>query len=159
MKEPWIPLFAKIVDSSLWSEPDYVVKVFLTMIAKKGPDHIVRASAFNIGQWAKKDEIEVIEAIKILCSPDAKRIEPQPFDGRRLQKVDGGWLILNGQYYHKLMKVEQWREYNKIKQAEYRRKKAQKALQGEITKPAPIVDPPYVAPTSGASATGVEGAP
>lgn len=100
------PLFSKIVDSSLWCEADHVVKVFLTMMAKKDSDMVVRGSAFNISQWAKKTEKETLNALEILSSPDTKRIEKQPFDGRRIQRVDDGWLILNGMFYRDMMVKE-----------------------------------------------------
>jgi hypothetical protein len=83
----YTPIFSKIVDSSLWSEPDYVVKVFLTMLAKKDKDFVVRGNAYNISQWAKKTEEETIKALKILAAPDTQRIEKQPFEGRRIEKV------------------------------------------------------------------------
>ncbi len=104
MSKSWCPLFSSIVDSSLWREPDYVVKIFLTMMAKKDHNHKVHGSAFNIGEWSKKTETEAIQALKILSSPDRKRIEKQPFEGRRIEKTgDNEWLILNGQYYQDLM--------------------------------------------------------
>lgn len=100
------PLFSTIVDSSLWCEPDHVVKVFLTMMAKKDADMVVRGSAFNIAQWAKKTEQETLDALKILSSPDTRRIEKQLFDGRRIERVEDGWLILNGKFYRELMVKE-----------------------------------------------------
>lgn len=115
------------MDSSLWCEPDFVVKVFLTMIAKKDLDDIVRGSAFNIAQWAKKTEAEVLEALKILAAPDTKRIEPQPFDGRRIRRVPDGWLVLNGSKYRQMMSSESRREYRRIWQAD-RRKKQREGL-------------------------------
>lgn len=100
------PLFSTIVDSSLWCEPDHVVKVFLTMMAKKDADMVVRGSAFNIAQWAKKTEAETLDALKILSSPDTRRIEKQLFEGRRIERVEDGWLILNGKFYRELMVKE-----------------------------------------------------
>jgi hypothetical protein len=119
----WAPLFSKIVDSSLWCEPDFVVKVFITMLAKKDADHVVRGSAFNIATWARKTEKEALEALRILSSPDTKRLEPQPFEGRRIEKVEDGWLVLNGQGYQDLMRSINRRNYKTAKQAEYRVKK------------------------------------
>lgn len=116
----YTPIFSKIVDSSLWSEPDYVVKVFLTLLAKKDKDFIVRGNAYNISQWAKKTEAETIEALRVLAAPDTKRIEKQPFDGRRIERVNEGWLILNGKHYQDLMSKTNRRVYKAIKQAEYR---------------------------------------
>ncbi len=118
--DTWAPLFSKIVESSLWSEDDLVVKVFITMLAKKDSDHCVRASAYMIGTWARKTEKEVLGALKVLSSPDRKRLEPQPHEGRRIKKVDGGWLILNGQVYEDLMREVNRRVYKAKKQREYR---------------------------------------
>ena len=88
------PLFSKIVDSSLWEEEDYVVKVFLTMLALKDADHIVTQNAYALGRkcWPRdnKAEAKVLDALKILSSPDKKRLEPQPNEGRRIKKVEGG---------------------------------------------------------------------
>lgn len=121
--DSYSPLFSKIVDSSLWSESDLVVKVFITLLAKKDSDHVVRGSAFQIGKWAGKDEAQALEALKVLSSPDTKRIEPQPHDGRRIKKVEEGWLILNGQVYEDLLRKMNRRIYKARKEREYREKK------------------------------------
>ena len=126
----WTPLFSKIVDSSVWTEPDNVVKVFLTMMALKDADQVVRYNAFAIGQRAHKTEEEVLEALEVLSAPDKKRIEPQPHEGRRVEKVDGGWLLLNGQYYEDLMRSINRRAYKAGKQREYRARG--KPLAGEV---------------------------
>lgn len=121
----WTPIFDIIVDSSLWLEPDYVIKVYLTMLAKKDRWHLVHASAFNIAQWAKKTEAEVLDALKILASPDTKRIEPQEFDGRRIEKqADGSWLILNGEKYRKMVQEVKNRDYRTQWQRDARAKEA-----------------------------------
>ena len=119
----WTPLFSKIVDSSIWTEPDDVVKVFLTMLALKDADQVVRYNAFALGQRAHKTEAEVLAALKVLAAPDHKRIEPQPFDGRRIQKVEGGWLLLNGQHYEDMMRAINRRAYKAGKEREYRAKR------------------------------------
>ncbi len=119
----YVPIFSKIVDSSLWSEPDFVVKIFITMLAKKDRDNVVRGNAFNIGAWARKTEKEAMDALKILAAPDTKRVEKQANDGRRIEKVADGWLILNAEVYQNLMRQANRREYQRIKQAEYRDRK------------------------------------
>lgn len=130
-KMSYSPLFDKIVDSSLWLEEDFVVKVFLTMIAKQDADHVVRADAFMIGQWSKKGEAEALRALAILEAPDTKRIVPQPYEGRRVQRVEGGWLLLNGAHYQELMQQANRRAYKRKKEAEYRA-----AKKGKGKKPA-----------------------
>lgn len=118
----WAPLWNGIVDSSIWDEPDYVVKIFLTMLAVKDSDHIVRLNAYQIGKKARKDEREVLDALKVLSSPDTKRIEKQEFDGRRIMAVEEGWLILNGQKYRDAVSLEMKRARNRKAQAAWREK-------------------------------------
>lgn len=117
------PLFGKITDSSLWDESDLVIKVFLTMIAKQDADHIVRGNAYNIGRWARKSEEETMKALKVLSSPDTKRKEPQAFDGRRIERVPEGWLLINGQHYQDLMQDVNRRARQRKNQAAYRARK------------------------------------
>lgn len=121
----WSPIFSKIVDSSLWAEPDYVCKVFVTMLALKDSDHVVRFNAFGLGKRCHKDEAEVLAALKILSSPDKKRMEPQPYEGRRIEKVPEGWLVLNGQAYETLMREMNRRIYKARKEREYRQKRSE----------------------------------
>lgn len=128
----WAPLWSMVVDSSLWSEPDYVVKIFLTMMALKDSDHVYRGSAFSLAQRAHKTEAEVLDALKILASPDARRIETQEYDGRRIQAVEDGWLILNGEKYRKLMSDEMRRARNREAQRRFRLKNKGRPIAGEV---------------------------
>jgi hypothetical protein len=130
------PLFSKIVDSSLWSEPDYVCKVFVTMLAIKDSDHIARITAFALGRkcWPlepEKAEARALQALELLLSPDTKRIEPQPYDGRRVKKVEEGYLILNGQAYEDMMRDVSRKVYKARKEREYRAKKKGTGLDGK----------------------------
>ncbi len=124
----WTPLWGKIVDSSIWREPDHVRIVFITMLALKDRDHIVRANAYNIANRANKTEAEVLDALRVLSEPDGKRLEPQPHEGRRIKKVPEGYLFLNGEYYRKMMVEEMAKARNRRSQANFRRKTAMKRL-------------------------------
>jgi hypothetical protein len=130
----WTPLWSVIVDSSIWTEDDHVMKVFLTMLALKDSDHVYRGTAFHLHQRAHKSEIEVLDALKVLSSPDTKRIEKQPYDGRRIKSVEGGWLILNGEKYREMVRDEMRRaRYRRAQQAYRDRKRSLKGtpLTGE----------------------------
>lgn len=100
----WAPIFNKIVESSIWDEDDSVCKVFVTMLAIKDADHVVRKTLYQIARACRKTEAEVMRCLEVLSSPDRKRLEPQPHEGRRISKVEDGWLILNGQAYENLMR-------------------------------------------------------
>src|SRR5574340_653967 len=132
----WSPLWSGIVDSSIWDESDTVCKVFLTMLALNDSDHIVRLNAYQLGQRSRKSEVEVLEALKVLSSPDTKRVEGQEFEGRRIRSVEEGWLILNGEKYREKVQLEMRRARNRRAQAKWREKQKSKmngTLAGEKT--------------------------
>ncbi len=135
----WAPLWSGIVESSIWDEPDSVVKVFLTMLAIKDADHVVRKSAYQISKLSRKSEVEVLDALKVLCHPDSIRKEKQPFDGRRIKAVEGGWLVLNGEKYRGMISLEMKRARNRRAQAAFRERNKEKTrpdfnrpLKGEL---------------------------
>jgi hypothetical protein len=115
----WTPLWNGIVESSVWLEPDYVRVIWITLLAIKDSDDVARGSAFQISRKANKTEAETIKALKILASPDKKRLEKQPHDGRRIKKVEDGWLILNGMVYRERVQDE-------MRKARWRRAQAAK---------------------------------
>jgi hypothetical protein len=106
-----------IVDSSLWSEDDFICKIFITMLALKDSDDVCRLNAYQLAMRSHKTEKEVLEALKVLSSPDTLRVEPQPFESRRIQAVEDGWKILNGEKYREMVRDE-------MKKARWRRAKA-----------------------------------
>jgi len=106
-------------------EPDFVCKAFVTMLAIKDSDHVARVNAFTLGRkcWPLEPEVaeqRAIEALKILMAPDTKRLEPQLYEGRRLEKVEDGYKILNGQYYEDMMRKLGRKVYKARKAREYR---------------------------------------
>lgn len=127
----YTPLFSSVVDSSIWDEEDYVVKIFITMLVLQDADHVVRLNAYNLGKRAKKTEAEVLKALKILASPDKKRLEPQPHEGRRIQRVEEGWLLLNGAFYIEAMRKANRNAYQAAKQRQYRAIKKGVSLKDE----------------------------
>lgn len=116
----WAPLWSCIVDSSIWDEQDSVCKIFLTMLALKDADHIYRGTAYNLARQSRKTEVEVLDALRILSSPDTMRVEAQDFNGRRVQAVEEGWLILNGDKYRSQVQLEMKRARNRRGQAAHR---------------------------------------
>lgn len=99
----WTPLWSSIIESSVWREPYHVRLLWLTMLAVKDSDHVVRSDSYKLSIKANLSEGEVLEALEILKAPDRRRISKQEFDGRRIEEVEEGWLILNGDKYRKMM--------------------------------------------------------
>ena len=124
LMDTYTPLFSKIVDSSVWTEADYVCKVFITLLAVKDRDQVARVNAFEVGRkcWPGDPEAEkrALDALTILARPDTKRIEPQPFEGRRIEKVERGWLVLNGEHYRNLARECKHRETSALHMARKR---------------------------------------
>ena len=132
------PVFSKIVESSLWSEPDYVCKVFVTLLAIKNSDHVARITAYALGRkcWpADLDGAEkrALDALAILGAPDTRRIEPQPYEGRRIQKVEDGWLILNGQAYEDMAREITRKIYKARWERDRRAKEKKQADEGKVS--------------------------
>ena len=76
---------------------------WLTMLSKKGADHVVYCDAWKLHKWANITIEEAEEALKVLSNPD-RRKPGQESGGRRIKKVEDGWEILNGQKYEDLMR-------------------------------------------------------
>ncbi len=115
-------LFSSIVASTIWREDDKTRLVWITMLAMKNERHIVEASLPGLADLARVTIKECELAIGKLESKD-RYSRNQGHGGRRIAKVEGGWLILNGEYYRHQMSLEDRREYQKIYHRDYRKKK------------------------------------
>lgn len=106
-----------------------MVKVFVTMLAAKDSDHICRLDAYRIGKKCHISEVEVLEILKVLASPDTRRVGPQEHEGRRIQAVEDGWFILNGEKYRQMVSDEMRKARLRRAQASFRerQKKEQKS--------------------------------
>jgi len=115
-------LFTEIIMSTVWREPDHVRLLWITMLALKDRWHIVNASLPGLADSARITIEECEQALKVLSGPDAHS-RTKDYEGRRIEPCDGGWLILNGEKYRNKMSLDERREYQRIKQREYRQKK------------------------------------
>lgn len=116
-------LFQKILDSSIWLEPDHVRLVFVTMIAAMDENGVVNfACAQNVADRARVTLCNAESAIGVLESPD--KFNPhQEHDGRRIERIEGGWLILNAKKYNSYINREIEKENTRQRVARYRAKK------------------------------------
>ncbi len=112
-------LFQSIITSTIWQEPNNCRVLWITMLALKNSKQICDAT---IPALANLSNIPIEECEKYLIkfqSPDPYS-RSEAFEGRRIEKVDGGWLILNGELYSRKMNEDERRQYKTIKQREYR---------------------------------------
>jgi hypothetical protein len=156
----WAPLDDGLVDSSVWEEPDHVFRTFIGMMSLKGPDHIVRMDSYKLHRRMHMELPLLLDALKVLTSPDKKRLG-QPYEGRRLEAVDGGWRFINGEKYREQVRLLMKRARNARAQANWRAKKAGKPLPYPTrprSSPAPVEhEGDYEADAASAAATVVEG--
>jgi hypothetical protein len=115
-------LFNEIIMSTVWREPDHVRILWITMLAIKGRHHVVSASLPGLADAARITFEQCQDALNVLSAPD-KYSRSTEHDGRRIEKCDGGWFVLNGEKYRNKMSLDERREYNRIKQREYRANK------------------------------------
>lgn len=90
----FVKIDSGILDSSLWSESAITRVVFITFTTKCNRDGFVSSSYSGMLRAANVPKEDFDKAIKILESPDADSKDPAN-EGRRIQKVDGGWMVLN----------------------------------------------------------------
>lgn len=115
-------IFTSILDSTIWQESKETKLVWITMLAMKDGRQVVEASVPGLAARAGVSTPECESALTRLRSPDPYS-RTKEHEGRRIQDVDGGWLILNGALYREKMSPDDLREYKRKWQAEYRARK------------------------------------
>lgn len=83
-----------IVHSSIWSEALATRVLWVTMLAMADSKGFVSSSRSGLLRAANIPLEEFDSALGILEAPDPDSRSPE-YDGRRVQKCDGGWTVLN----------------------------------------------------------------
>lgn len=95
---PFVKIDCGILDSSIWVESTNTRIVWITMLAMADQTGLVHATAPGIASRSRVSLSDTRIAIEVLEKPDrdSKSLED---DGRRIKRVDGGYLILNYEKY------------------------------------------------------------
>lgn len=112
-------LFNSILASTVWREPMETRIVWITLLAMADKDGIAEASVPGLADFARVSVEATREALERLSAPDPDS-RSKEHDGRRIEAVEGGWQLLNHSKYRAKMGADERREYNRIKQAQYR---------------------------------------
>lgn len=116
-------LFTKILDSSIWMEDIYTRLVWITFIAAMDEyGFVAMASPANVAHRAVLPLDKTTEAITKLEGPDPHSSDPEN-EGRRLERVPGGWIVLNAEKYRKLVTREIIKDQTKKRVQKFREKK------------------------------------
>ena len=116
-------IFTKILDSSIWLEPDATRIVWITMIAAMDETGFCQfASVANVARRANVDTEKAAAAIQVLESPDKDSSDPEN-EGRRLERIPGGWMVLNAEKYRAIVTRAINQENTRARVAKHREKK------------------------------------
>lgn len=127
MAETFTKLFSSIIDSSVWAESHTTVRVWVTLLAKCDRKGRVFAAVPGLAHAARVTLAECEIALNTFMSPDRYSRTPD-HEGRRIEEIAGGWLLLNHAHYRELRNEEDRREY----QADWARKKAASEREASI---------------------------
>lgn len=122
------------------------------MLAIAERDGLVESSLPGLADLARVTLPECEEALKLLGEPDPYSRSTE-FEGRRVKAVDSGWLILNYEKYRNRLSCADRREYQRVKQVEYRKRRkvvkdeaqkegAREAINDGLADPVPEEEPP-----------------
>lgn len=95
-------VFQKMLDSSIWLECDSTRVVWLTLLLSMDSDGFAQfASVDNLARRARVKPSLTARAVATLEAPDPKSTTPDD-DGRRIKRVQGGWIVINCQKYRNI---------------------------------------------------------
>ena len=124
--------FAKLSDtltkSSIWSEKLHVRVVWISFLAEKDEDGLVRGSRSGLIRACNVTPEQYDDAIDVLTSPDPDSQNPEN-DGRRIEVVPGGVVVLNHAEYR--LPEDQKRENTRNRVRAHRQR--QKELRDGVT--------------------------
>ena len=112
-------LFGSIVASTIWREDDKTRLVWITMLAIANRHGEVEASVPGLADLSRVSVDECRQALSKLESPDPDSRSSE-MDGRRIEKVEGGWRLINHAKYRAKLSVDERREYLTQKKREQR---------------------------------------
>lgn len=120
-------LFSSLVNSSLWSEPDHIRLLFITLLALADRDGIIYGSRSGLMRAAMidLDAAKEYDPWMALMSPDddsSDLMRNPDNEGRRLEEIPGGFRIINYTYYRSLRDSEDRKTQNKKAQQRHREK-------------------------------------
>jgi len=94
----FVKLFDTIITSSIWQEDDQTRILWITLLALANKDGKVFSDPRWLAKAANIDYDDCQQCLQKLQSPDKLSRTPDN-EGRRIKRIQGGWLILNHRLY------------------------------------------------------------
>ena len=115
-------LFTKILDSSIWLAPDPIRLVWITLIAAMDEDgNCMFACAANVAARARVSIEQAEAALSEFEAADRNSGDPDN-EGRRIERIPGGWHLLNAHKYRAMVTKAIIREQTRLRTAKYRKR-------------------------------------
>lgn len=125
----YVKIYGSILGSSIWAEAMPTRIVWITMLALADEHGSVEASTSGLARFANVSIAQCRAAIVALSAPDIDSRTPDN-DGRRVEKVEGGWTILNYLKYREMRSPKQVAEAER--KAKWRDKRDMSPMSPEI---------------------------
>ncbi len=116
-------LFSSIITSTIWIENDPTRIVWITMLALADKNGEVQGSVPGLARLAGVSVEACDAALATFLAPD-ERSRTKTDEGRRIEEIDGGWLLLNHAKYRKMASLDDKKEKDAIRQKRARQRHA-----------------------------------
>jgi hypothetical protein len=133
-------LYNSIIHSTIWREDKDTRLLWITMLSLSDQHGVIEASLPGLADAARLTMLETTKALTKLSSPD-EYSRDKDFKGRRIEEIEGGWIVLNYLKYRNKIDEERKRDLNRIRQARWRERNADNANHGRNAKSDAIADP------------------
>lgn len=90
----FVKLDCTILESTIWAEPDDVLRVWIALLAKADSFGVVRSTLPAMANQCRTTLDRMHQILELLKAPDPYSRTPDN-EGRRIEEIEGGWLILN----------------------------------------------------------------
>src|SRR3990167_9771089 len=116
-------LWSSLIQSTVWREEMHVKVTWITMLALADQHGLVMASVPGLADAARVSIEQCVDALKHLSEPD-EWSRTKDHEGRRIEEVDGGWILLNHGKYRAMQDAEERKQKVRQAVARHRAKKA-----------------------------------
>ena len=120
MADHFVKIYGKMLDSSVWSLDSPTRIVWITMLTDADSTGFLETVPSALARRANVSIIECRAALQTLEAPDLES-KNQDYAGRRIEKVERGWQLLNYQFYRDLRTESQVKRAER--QARWRKKR------------------------------------
>jgi len=117
-------LFGSILSSTIWSEPHPTRILWITMLAMSDKNGEIHATIPGLARFANITIPECEAAITKFMQPDPYSRTPD-MEGRRIEKIDGGWALVNHDKYRQMASKEEQKRSHAERQKRYRHRASQ----------------------------------